>query len=199
MDLQRWIEIVENSMHEEADDDAVRELVLYIENDGTLYDRQMAPIQKNLSKKFKKGIYDHEKAKKLWYYLTTSGAKQYGEEHGTKNGLAMFSPDTRRAAAAEMADSWHSEMEAGNFHESTDEQNLTLLSLGENSFDDEAREELESILDQLEQLGEQAKALTKQFYPDEYESLKAYGAFDFGSSSNPYDTTFAGFVERLGD
>ena len=94
------------------------ELVLYAENDGDLYRQSAVPVMKNLSRKFAKGIYDHELAKKLWKYHTDRAAKKYGKEHGNDDGFAIFSPADRREAAAEMADSWQEELKAGNAMES---------------------------------------------------------------------------------
>lgn len=102
---------------EEIDEDAVRELVLYAENDGTLYQQSTAPIQKNLSKKWVKGIYDHDKAIQLWKYHADRAAKAYGREFSNNDGLKIFSPAVRRAAAEEFANDWKSELEAGNLHE----------------------------------------------------------------------------------
>jgi len=59
----------------------------------------------------------------------------------------------------------------------------------------EAIEELENILDDLERLGEQAKQLVRSISPDAERQLSAYGAFDFGGSSNQYDVTLAGFID----
>lgn len=109
-----------NSVTEEADDDAARELELYAENDEPLYRQSYVPIAKNLSKKFKKGVYDSELAKKLWKYHADRAAQKYGMDHagGSKEGLRMFSPDTRRAFARSLEDYWHDEMKIGNFMES---------------------------------------------------------------------------------
>jgi hypothetical protein len=114
-------ELVESdeSLLEEVNEDEVRELVLYAENDGTLYSQSTAPIQKNLSKKWAKGIYDHGKAITLWKYHADRAAKAYGKEFGNGDGFAIFSPAVRKAAAKEFADSWQMELEAGNLHEET--------------------------------------------------------------------------------
>jgi len=61
----------------------------------------------------------------------------------------------------------------------------------------QAIEELHGILDQLEELGEQARSIVRMIDRGEAERLDAYGAFDFGSSTNRYDTTLASFVEDL--
>ena len=102
---------------EEVDEDSVRELVLYAENDGTLYQQSTAPIQKNLSKKWVKGIYDHNKAIQLWKYHADRAAKAYGREFSNNDGLKIFNPAVRKAAAEEFANDWKGELEAGNLHE----------------------------------------------------------------------------------
>jgi hypothetical protein len=114
------LETLDRFIEEGVDDDALRELELYAENDQDLYSRSYVPIAKNLSKKFKKEIYDSELAKKLWKYHADRAAQKYGKDHagGAKDGMRMFSPDTRRALAAQLEDSWRNEMEAGNFMES---------------------------------------------------------------------------------
>lgn len=59
----------------------------------------------------------------------------------------------------------------------------------------EAIEELENILDELERLGEQARYAVRSISRESEQQLDAYGAFDFGSSSNQYDVTLASFVD----
>ena len=121
---------------EESDEDEVRELVLFIDSDAGLYQQQGAPIMRNLSRKWDKGIYDHDLAQKLWYYLAVNGAKKYGQEHGTGNGLKMFSPAVRRAAAKEMADNWMEELKAGNKMDEAEEDLEAMLAeilIGEES------------------------------------------------------------------
>jgi hypothetical protein len=73
---------------------------------------------RNLSRKWDKGIYDHDKAKTLWKYYADTGAKKYGKEHGANDGFKMFPPAVRRAVASELADNWHEELKAGNKMES---------------------------------------------------------------------------------
>lgn len=90
-----------------------RELHLYCENDGDLYRQQVEPIRKNLRKKMEKGIYDHEKAKKLWMYLADNCARKYVKEFG--GGMPwhkMFSTADRREVAKEFADNFKLEQGA---------------------------------------------------------------------------------------
>ena len=108
-------------MKEDDDEmsDAARELELYAENDGQLYQQSGVPIMKNLSRKFKKGTYDSALAAKLWKYHADSAAKKYSQDHSTGDDWkTMFTPRDRMEMARSMEDSWKSEMEAGNFMES---------------------------------------------------------------------------------
>ena len=61
----------------------------------------------------------------------------------------------------------------------------------------EAIEELHNIMDQLSELSSEARAAVEAIDPSEASRLDAYGAFDFGTSGNQYDTTLASFVEDL--
>ena len=61
----------------------------------------------------------------------------------------------------------------------------------------EAAEELQMIMDQLYELSDQAKMIFRNNFPGEYRRLDAYGALDFGTSSNRYDVTLEGTLENL--
>lgn len=99
----------------EEDEDAVRELVLYADNTGSLYP-QKESIMKNLTRKWRKGVYDSELAAKLWLYWATAAAKSYAQEFGY-----AFSVQDRKAAAKEFEENWRAELEAGNAMESVQE------------------------------------------------------------------------------
>ena len=58
-------------------------------------------------------------------------------------------------------------------------------------------EELKEIMLKLQDLGDHATSIVSEIDPGEAQRLEAYGAFDFGSSSNKYDTTLASFIEDL--
>ena len=99
----------------EDESDEARELILYGENDGNLYRQRTVPIIKNLSKKFAKGVYDSELAKKLWMYWATDAAKRYAREHSTGDDWnRIFSVAVRKEVAEYMEDYWRQELEAGN-------------------------------------------------------------------------------------
>ena len=88
---------------------SARELALFTINDGDLYHRQTLPIIANLKRKIKRGIYDPSKALKLWGYLAESAAKDYVKQLCAtgERWFDMFPPDTRREAAALIANHYY--------------------------------------------------------------------------------------------
>ena len=114
-------EALVKAINEDAYDDLseeANELVLYAENDSDLYERSYVPIAKNLTKKYKKGIYEHKLAIKLWKYHADKSAKSYGADHGNDDGFQIFSPKDRMLAARYFAESWMEELQVGNAMES---------------------------------------------------------------------------------
>jgi hypothetical protein len=79
-----------------------RELKLYIDNDGQLYNSRYMPIIKNLSKKMKKGKFDKRLAVKGFMYLVDDGVKKYIRDFGGSKG--MFSKKDKIEVAKEFAD-----------------------------------------------------------------------------------------------
>src|SRR5712664_388832 len=100
-----------------VDEIGAKELRLFIDNDSQLYHQQVQPIQKNLRTKQARRIYDHEKAVKLYKHLADNGARRYGEEFANSKaeGLRMFSPETRRAVARDLTNSFETESSLGNY------------------------------------------------------------------------------------
>jgi len=89
-----------------------RELVLYADNDEHLYRTSHQPIVKNLQRKHAKGIYDHEKATKLWGYHADRAAQKYHKEFGSGGKWHhMFSKTDRMKAAKQFADQGKDELE----------------------------------------------------------------------------------------
>lgn len=82
---------------------ALRELELFIDNDGALYRQRFMPILKNQCKKKKAGRWNHKLAIKGWMYLVDDGAKKYTKEFGSGAWHAAFNMATRRALAARYA------------------------------------------------------------------------------------------------
>ena len=70
-------------------------------------------------------------------------------------------------------------------------------SLKENMSPSEAIVELNFLMDELQNISGEVKQIMRQTFPDEYTRGDAYGAFDFGTSGNQYDTTFEGILDDL--
>ena len=102
---------------ESLDSEETRELDLFIMNDEELYRRRFMPIILNLKRKIKRGIYDHEKAVKLWMYLVDDAAKEYVKEFGSQSEDVkdMFPKETREKVARDLADKEKENIEQGEY------------------------------------------------------------------------------------
>ena len=60
----------------------------------------------------------------------------------------------------------------------------------------EAQERLLEIMDEVRDLGNEARGIFREYFPSLAEQGDAYGAFTLGSSWNRYDTTLATLVEE---
>lgn len=83
------------------------ELYIYIVNTSSLYHQRIVPTIENLKKKYKKGIYDKEKAIDLWYYTATAGSDLYKKEFGYS-----FSVQDRFTVAADLEAYYKEDIEA---------------------------------------------------------------------------------------
>lgn len=84
-----------------------RNLTMFADNDANLYRQSKVPVEKNLEKKMAKGVYDHDKATKLWGYHADRAAQSYSKQY--PNGQKwheQFSPGDRKAAAASWANTF---------------------------------------------------------------------------------------------
>ena len=70
-------------------------------------------------------------------------------------------------------------------------------SLKENMSPGEAVVELNYLMGELQNISGEVKQIMQQTFPDEYRRGDAYGAFDFGTSGNRFDTTFEGILDDL--
>ena len=57
--------------------------------------------------------------------------------------------------------------------------------------------ELQNILDDVAQKGDEAREIIRQSFPRMLSKADAYGAFEFGSSANRYDTTLESIIEEI--
>ena len=105
-------------INEAVDSDAMNELKLFINNDEDLYRQQFMPIIANIQRKIKRGVYDHEKAPKLWRYLVDNAARKYVKEFGSpdQDVIDMFPKDLRDAIAIDMANEEFEKIQAGEYN-----------------------------------------------------------------------------------
>ena len=99
------------------DKDMARELYLWSTNDSQLYYQQRRPILINLSKKYKKGTFDVDKASKLWRYFIDNALQKYNKEFGSRGDkwYELMSVHDRNLLAHEFAEETKLEFELGNF------------------------------------------------------------------------------------
>ena len=70
-------------------------------------------------------------------------------------------------------------------------------NLKENMSPGEAVVELNYYMDKLQEISGDVSRIMEQYFPDECNQGDAYGAFNFGSSKNPMDTTFEAILDDL--
>ena len=69
--------------------------------------------------------------------------------------------------------------------------------LNENMSPEEAVVELNSYMNDLQDISAAVSRIMQQTFPSEYRRGDAYGAFDFGSSRNQFDITFESILDSL--
>lgn len=99
-----------------ADENAARELELYIENDYELVGAERGPgksIEAMLRRKISRGNFDADKSVRAWEYLIEAGAKKYAKEFGSseRDWSKMFDVPTRTFVARRFAEHFASENE----------------------------------------------------------------------------------------
>jgi nuclear transport factor 2 (NTF2) superfamily protein len=78
----------------------LQDLYLYGLHDGDLYRQQRESIEKNLQRKYNKGVYDKEKAAKLWLYFAENVAKKYHKDFNySGKWFQLFNIEIRRKLA----------------------------------------------------------------------------------------------------
>ena len=71
------------------------------------------------------------------------------------------------------------------------------LSEALNGDQQEALMDLQNILDRAAQLGDEAKQIISDVFPEELRGAEAYEVFNFGSSSNRYDNTLESLISDI--
>lgn len=61
----------------------------------------------------------------------------------------------------------------------------------------EALDKLKDILEDLKYMSREANDLLSSYFPSAHTRAEAYGALDFGTSSNRYDTTLESIIDGL--
>lgn len=93
------------------DQHAITELDIYITNDGDLYRSMTQYIEKNMRRKWEKGVYSKDRAVKGWLHLAVAGAKAYHAEFcGPGNWYETFPPDVRLEVAKRFEERFRAEM-----------------------------------------------------------------------------------------
>jgi hypothetical protein len=97
---------------------AISEIELWAKNDSALYYSHRLPILKNLYKKYKKGLYDIEKATKLYRYYIDSVMKSYHKNFGSKGDkwFDLLSTNDRQILAKDFAIETLEEFENGEIY-----------------------------------------------------------------------------------
>ncbi|MGE0294711.1 MAG: hypothetical protein AB7P97_20360 [Hyphomonadaceae bacterium] len=94
---------------------AAQELELYAENSEQLVRSQRDPIILNLLRKYAAGTVDWLKSRKLWEYWMESAAQAYVKEFGGGQWFNVFTPETRRYAALQLASRYERAIKNGEY------------------------------------------------------------------------------------
>jgi hypothetical protein len=97
-----------------VDKDMAYEIMMIGDNDAELYQQQFLPIIKNLMRKRDKGIYEPEKAVKLWRYWVDNVVKKHAKDLGIVSSRQV-SGATRNEVAKEKEEQERMEMDLGNW------------------------------------------------------------------------------------
>jgi len=126
---------------------AARDIVLHADNDKDLQRQSHLPIIKNLAKKHANGVYDSEKATKLWGYHADRAAMSCCGKHSGGKGVwhKMFSTADRKQAASHWEalhrdnlqnESINENVEAPVIDQTDDELHKDLLGMIQAAFED---------------------------------------------------------------
>ena len=77
------------------------------------------------------------------------------------------------------------------------ETDVLPADLKENMSPSEAVVELNYYMDKLQEISNEVSGIMQEYFPTEFAQGDAYGAFNFGSSRNQYDTTFEAILDDL--
>ena len=61
----------------------------------------------------------------------------------------------------------------------------------------DALDKLKDMLEDLKYMSKEANELMSMYFPGAHNTAEAYGALDFGTSSNKYDTTLESLIDAI--
>ena len=89
-----------------------RELTLYAENTADLYHRSIVPTIDNLRKKYRKGVYDREKAVTAFYHVACEASRMYCREFASvEDAPHVFDVTARFTCACDLLDGYTEDIE----------------------------------------------------------------------------------------
>lgn len=91
------------------------ELVIFIDNDGKLYEQMTKNVIKNLVRRKRNGTYNATMAVVAFQYLAEEGAKRYVKENGGGVWHKVFPVSVRKEAATQLRDQFEAEYKASGY------------------------------------------------------------------------------------
>lgn len=96
------------------ENETTTELYLYAVNTGELYRNHIIPVINNLTRYYKKGLFDREKAIDAFYPVATIASKMYCKEFASVNSYGnVFTVTDRFTVACDMVDRYMEQIERG--------------------------------------------------------------------------------------
>jgi hypothetical protein len=168
----------------EYDPESLERLGFYYFDDDDFDDDDFNESKGHPSKEDRGGVKKIHKAHSLVVAKMKELAKQY--KAGDKSVVPQLKDLNAKKKALEI--SLDNAVAGTNKHQ-------TLAELSTDQRNDLI--ELQNILDDVAQKGEEAREIIRQSFPNMLSKADAYGAFNFGSSANRYDTTLESIIEEI--
>ena len=135
-------------------------------------------------------------AEKVMYGIATKQAKKKVENMNLDNLRSMIEDALKNPKAADLnKDGKLSDYE--NKRGAAIEKNTIGVNEALTDNQREALLDLQDILDRAAQLGDEAKEVIASHFPEELNRAEAYDVFNFGSSTNQYDTTLESLISDI--
>jgi len=135
-------------------------------------------------------------AEKVMYGIATKQAKKKVENMNLDNLRSMIEDALKNPKAADLnKDGKLSDYEKKRG--AAIEKNTIGVNEALTDNQREALLDLQDILDRAAQLGDEAKEVIASHFPEELNRAEAYDVFNFGSSTNQYDTTLESLISDI--